>query len=163
MVMQDDVLVGKHWPKNIEETRGQWVGYNMWGDHSFFYTSDAMKHLGSMRVQANGKKVLEKRLMQLQENCERTPLVDLDWYDLGDVQEAIGKKKAKTFKTCNIKAVQEQLREHQITSYSQYMDPPEVVKAPNIHVSRRRQGKNTKEKTGSSVCQMPFACSCRAT
>ena len=30
MVMQDDVLVGKHWPKN-EETPEQWVGYNVWG------------------------------------------------------------------------------------------------------------------------------------
>ena len=27
------------------------------------------------------------------------------------------------------------------------MDPPEVVKALNIHVSMKRQGKNSKEKT----------------
>ena len=73
--------------------------------------------------------------MQLQENRERTPFVDLDWYELGDVKEAIEKKKAKTFKTCNIAAAQYQLREHNVTFYSQYMEPPEVVKAPNIHVS----------------------------
>ena len=36
MVMQDDILVGKHWPKN-EETPEQWVGYNVWGDHGFFF------------------------------------------------------------------------------------------------------------------------------
>ena len=74
-----------------------------------------------MKVWPNGKKVPETRLMQLQENRERTPFVDLDWYDLGDVLEAIEKKKAKTFKTCNIKAAQEQLREHKVTFYSQYM------------------------------------------
>ena len=61
----------------------------MWGDHGFFYTSDAMKHIGSMKVQPNGKKVPEKRLMQLQDDRERTPFVDLEWYDLGDVLEAI--------------------------------------------------------------------------
>ena len=146
MVMQDDILVGKHWPKN-EKTPEQWVGYNVWGDHSFFYTSDAMKHLGSMKVLPNGKKALEKRLMQLQDDRERTPFIEIEWYDLGDVQEAIEKKKANTFKTCNIKAAQEQLREHNVTFYSQYMDPPEVVKALNIHVSKKRQGKNSKEMT----------------
>ena len=107
-----------------------------------------MKHLGSMKVHPNGKKVLERRLIQLGENRERTPFVDLDWYELGDVREAIEKKKAKTFKTCNIKAAQEQLREHNITFYSQYMDPPEVVKALNIHVSKKRQGKNSQEMAG---------------
>ena len=65
-----------------------------------------MKHLASMRVRPNGKKVLEKRPLQLQENRERTPFVDVEWYDLGDVLEAI-EKRAKTFKTCNIKAAQE--------------------------------------------------------
>ena len=89
MVMQDDILVGKHWPKNICETPEQWVGYNVWGDHGFFYTSDAMRHLPLMKVRPSGKKVLEKRLMQLQENRERTPFVDIEWYDLGDVQKAI--------------------------------------------------------------------------
>ena len=96
--------------------------------------------------------------MQLHENCERTPFVDLDWYELSDVQEAIGKKKAKTFKTCNIKAAQEQLRGHQITFYSQYMDPPEVVKALSIHVSKKRQGKNCKENTATiRVISVPNA------
>ena len=109
MVMQDDILVGKHWPKNIEETPEQWVGYNVWGDHGFFYTSETMPHLARMKVQPNGKKVPEKRLMQLQDDRERTPFVDIGWYELGDVLEAIEKKKAKTFKTCNIKAAQEQL------------------------------------------------------
>ena len=72
---------------------------------------------------------------------------DIEWYDLGDVLEAIEKKKGQDFKTCNIKAAQEQLREHKVTFYSQYMDPPEVVKALNIHVSKKRQGKNCKENT----------------
>ena len=52
MVMQDDILVGKHWPKNVEETPEQWVGYNVWGDHGFFYTSETMPHLASMKVPA---------------------------------------------------------------------------------------------------------------
>ena len=83
-----------------------------------------MKHLPCMKVRPNGKKVLERRLVQLQENRERTPFADLDWYEgLGDVREAIEQKKAKTFKTCNIARVQEQLREDNITFYSQYMDP----------------------------------------
>ena len=73
-------------------------------------------------------------------NREGTPFEDLDWYGPGDVREALEKKKAKTFKTCNIKAAQEQLREHNVTFYSQYMDPPEVVKAPNIHANMKRQG-----------------------
>eukprot|EP00973_Karenia_brevis_P025505 3520276-Karenia_brevis.AAC.1 len=115
--MHNDILVGKPWPKNVEETPEQWAGYNVWGDHGFFYTSETMPHLASMKVRPNGKKVLERRLMQLQENRERAPFVDLDWYELGDVQEAIEKKKAKTFKTCNIKAAQEQLREHNVTFY----------------------------------------------
>ena len=66
MVIQDDILVGKHWPKNVKETPEQWVGYNVWGDHSFFYTSETMPHLARMRVRPDGKEVLEKRLMQLQ-------------------------------------------------------------------------------------------------
>ena len=37
------------------------------------------------------------------------------------------------------------LREHNITFYSQYADPPEIVKALNIHVSKKRDGKNCKE------------------
>ena len=106
-----------------------------------------MRHLPSMKVRPNGKKVLEKRLMRLQDDRERIQFVDIDWYELGDVLEAIEKKKAKTFKTCNIKAAQEQLREHNVTFYSQYMDPPEVVKALSIHVSKKRQGKNCKENT----------------
>ena len=150
IVMQDDILVGKHWPKNVEEAPAQWVGYNIWGKHGFFYTSEAMKHLGPMKVRPNGKKVLERHRMQLGESREHTPFADLDWYELGDVREAIAKKKAKTFQTCNIKAAQEQLREHNITFYSQYMDPPEVVKALNIHDSTKRQGRTSKQHTTSS-------------
>ena len=83
--------------------------------------------------------------MQLGENRERAPYVYLDWYELGDVQEAIGKKEANTFKTCNIRAVQEQLREHNVTFYSQYMDPPEVMKALNIHVSKKSKARTPKK------------------
>ena len=53
MVMQDDILVGRHWPKNREEAPEQWVGYNAWGDHGFFYTSETMPHLARMRVRPN--------------------------------------------------------------------------------------------------------------
>ena len=145
MVMQDDILVAKHWPKNSEEPK-QWVGYNVWGDHGFFYTSETMPHLAKMRVRP-AKEVPEKRLMRIQDDRERTPFESLDWYELGDVLEAIEQKKAKTFKTCSIKLVQEQLRNQHITFYNQYADPPEIVKALTIHVSMKRQGKNSKEHT----------------
>ena len=145
----------------MKETPEQWVHYNVWGDHSFSYTSETMPHLASMRVQPNGKKVPEKRLMRLQDDRERIRFVDIDWYELGDVLEAIEKKKAKTFKTCNIKAAQEQLREHNVTFYNQYMDPLEVVKALSIHVSKKRlkTAKRTQPPSGSSAYLMPCACS----
>ncbi len=100
-----------------------------------------MRHLPSMKVRPNGKKVLEKRLMRLQDDRERIQFVDIDWYELGDVLEAIEKKKAKTFKTCNIKAAQEQLREHNATFYSQYMDPPEVVKSTQHPCEQEETGR----------------------
>ena len=67
-----------------------------------------MKNLGSMRAQP-AKKVPEKRLARIQDDRERTPFENIDWYELGDVLEAIKDQKAKTFKTCSVKMVQEQL------------------------------------------------------
>ena len=71
----------------------------------------------------------------------------LNGFGIEDVLEAIKAKCAKTVKTDNTKRVQEQLREHNITFYNQYADPPEFVKALSMHVAKKRQGQNSKEKT----------------
>ena len=82
MVMQDDILVAKHWPEDKKEPEPeQWVGYNVWGDHGFFYTSETVPHLARMRVQP-AKKVPEKRLVRIQDDRERTHFENIDWYEL---------------------------------------------------------------------------------
>ena len=96
--MHDDILVGKHWPKGQEEPK-QWVGYNVWGNHGFFYTPDTMKHLCSMKVRPRGKEVPEKRLLMIGDEHERRHYADIPWYQLGDLLEASKAKRAKTFKT----------------------------------------------------------------
>ena len=106
-----------------------------------------MEHLPSMKVRPKGKQVLEKRLMTVADERERKQYKDVAWFGLEDVLEAIKARCAKTVKTDNIKSVQEQLREHNITFYNQYADPPEFVKALNIHATKRRQGQTSKEHT----------------
>ena len=85
--------------------------------------------------------------MTVADERERKQYKDVEWFGLDDVLEAIEAKCAKTVKTDNIKSVQEQLREHNITFYNQYADPPEIVKALSIHVTKKRQGQNSKEHT----------------
>ena len=64
-------------------------------------------------------------MMTVADKRERKQYKDVEWFGLEDVLEAIKAKCAKTVKTDNIKRVQEQLREHNITFYNQYADPPE--------------------------------------
>ena len=102
-------------------------------------------------------KVLEKRLMTVADERERKQYKDVEWFGLEDVLEAIKAKCAKTVKADNIKSVQEQLREHNITFYNQYADPPECVKDLDIHVTKERQGrtpKNTRPLFASSPSQL---------
>ena len=78
--------------------------------------------------------------MTVADERERKQYKDVEWFGLEDVLEAIKAKCAKTVKTDNIKSVQEQLREHNITFYNQYADPPDFVKALSMHVANQRQG-----------------------
>ena len=107
-----------------------------------------------MKVRPGGNKVLEKTLMTVADERERKQYKDVEWFGLEDVLEAIKARRAKTVKTDNIKSVQEQLREHNITFYNQYADPPEYVKALSIHVARKHQG-NSKDHSRHSRHHRP--------